>query len=70
VAQVSWTDAALADVERIYDHIAEVNPAAAAALTDALLKAGNSLNRFPNRGRPASHGSRELVVVAPLCHPL
>lgn len=30
-----------------------------------LIAAGNSLSDFPERGRPASGGTRELVIVAP-----
>jgi toxin ParE1/3/4 len=62
---VTWSPAALSDVARIYDYIASFNPAAAQRLARRLLDAGDLLEEFPERGRPTSAGTRELLIVWP-----
>ena len=64
--QVIWSPAALREIAGIYRYIAQFNPSAAAGLADELLSAGDSLETFPNRGRPVPGTAlRELTVVYP-----
>lgn len=66
MAEVVWTDDALADVRAIRRYIAEWNAAAAERLASALIGAGDSLSDWPRRGRPGRiPGTRELVFVWP-----
>ena len=62
---VVWARVALDDVERIYDYIVAFNPRAAAEFADRLFEAGNSLEKFPERGRPIGRGRREYLVIWP-----
>lgn len=59
-----FSPAAIADLVRIRAYIAQFNPIAARRMAERLIAAGDSLARFPNRGRPAGR-YRELVVVRP-----
>lgn len=64
--QVEWRPAALADRTAIFDYLLERNPYAAAAISEALAMAGDSLATFPYRGRPGRvSGTRELLTVLP-----
>jgi toxin ParE1/3/4 len=63
--RVVWSPSALQDILDIYRYIANFNPRAAGALTDALLNAGDGLVNFPRRGRPVGDNLRELTVVYP-----
>jgi plasmid stabilization system protein ParE len=55
--------AALADLARLHDFFADRNPDAARRAVDALLRAVQSLDTSPERGRPAgTPGIRELIV--------
>ena len=55
--------AALADLARLHDFLAGRNPDAAHRAIDALTRAVQSLDTFPERGRPAgTPGVRELIV--------
>ncbi|MEE3626597.1 type II toxin-antitoxin system RelE/ParE family toxin [Nitrospirillum sp. BR 11752] len=64
--KVIWRNAALADVGRIAQHIAEENPVAARQVARELVLAGDSLGTFPHRGRPGRvPGTRELATVRP-----
>ena len=65
MARVIWTRAALSHLELIRSYIEQFDPVAAARFAQRLLDAGNSLTDFPNRGRPAGDGKRELPTVAP-----
>lgn len=58
-----WAPSALQEIVEIYGYIARDNPSAARGIADALLKAGDSLETFPRRGRPVEDNLRELVVV-------
>jgi plasmid stabilization system protein ParE len=64
--KVVWTEPAVRRLEAIQDFVrAQASDAAAAALLAALVDLGDSLDRFPERGRrlperPRS-GLRELV---------
>jgi len=63
---VLWRQAAQADVQRIFAHIADENPIAARQVARELLLAGDSLSMFPHRGRRGRvHGTRELVAYPP-----
>lgn len=63
--RVVWSPSALQDILNIYHYVANYNPGAASALIDTLLNAGDSLAKFPRRGRPAGDNLRELTVVYP-----
>ena len=63
--RVVWTAAALRDLKAIQAYFDQFNPQAAARLADRLVAAGESLAVHPERGRPASAGRRELLVVWP-----
>ena len=65
MALVVWTSGAIAELELIRAYIAIFDPAAAIRLTDRLRQAGESLSDFPNRGRPAGNGMRELPSIRP-----
>jgi plasmid stabilization system protein ParE len=56
---------ALRNLEAARTYITEFNPAAADRMARRLVDAGESLAEFPNRGRPASRGHRELALVPP-----
>lgn len=60
---VRWTRRALADLQRIADHIAQDNPSAAVELAVAMQQKADRLQRFPLLGRVgALDGVRELIV--------
>ena len=63
--RVIWSPGALSEIGHIHSYVADHNPFAAVRLLDALLAAGNSLSRFPHRGRPVGDNLRELVFVYP-----
>ena len=57
------SEAALADLERLHVFLADKNPRAASRAVTALVAAVETLNHFPERGRPAGVPyTRELVV--------
>ncbi|MBA3753101.1 MAG: type II toxin-antitoxin system RelE/ParE family toxin [Nitrospira sp.] len=49
--KVRWTEQALARLADIEDYIAQDNPVAAAKLIERILRRGDGLAQFPNRGR-------------------
>ena len=53
---------AQADVVRLRDFLAKNSPSAAARAGATLSQAIGSLDLFPNIGRPAPRGTRELIV--------
>ena len=63
--KVCWNDAAVATLEAIIDYVRVFNPDAAADLALRFYDAAGSLNEFPDRGRPAAGGTRELISVMP-----
>ena len=65
MAQVVWTDEALATLDAVEAYIAQFNPVAAQRMAIRLLSAAEALQQNPGRGRPISGGRRELVVVHP-----
>lgn len=65
MVRVVWTRRALADLIGIHEYVAEFNPLAAQRLALRLMNAGDSLDLFPERGRPIGSGRRELLSVKP-----
>ena len=66
MALVVWSDAALRDLDGIFEFIAGQNPLAAVRISKELLLAGESLASFPRRGRRrAARRERELVSIRP-----
>lgn len=65
MVQVVWTRVAAENVDLIRAYIAQFDPKAAQRLAVRLIGAGESLCEFPNRGRPADDGLRELATIAP-----
>ncbi|MDF7775864.1 type II toxin-antitoxin system RelE/ParE family toxin [Sphingomonas sp. AOB5] len=65
MARVIWSPVALHDLDLIHSYIAQFDPVAAARIINALIETGNSLKDFPERGRPATRGRRELPSVPP-----
>lgn len=61
--QVRLTEAAQLDLARLQAFLAEKSTRAALRTVDALIEAVESLDQFPNRGRPERGvGRRELVL--------
>lgn len=61
---VIWTEPALRDLEGVRTYIGQFNPTAAQRIAAQLRAAGDSLNEFADRGRPAGR-YRELAVIYP-----
>jgi len=56
----------LADIAAIHTYLADQNPSAAARLANSLIDLGNSLERFPRRGRVGRiSGTREILAASP-----
>jgi plasmid stabilization system protein ParE len=54
---------AVADIERLHAFLTEENPVAAQRVVGVLARAIQSLDTFPDRGRPSPvTGARELIV--------
>ena len=70
MAQIIWTEPALADLEAIADYIAIDKPAAASALVQRVLQAVHQLQAHPESGsRPQELGAqtRYRQLVQPPC---
>jgi len=65
MVQIVWTRRALAQLRWIRAYVAQFDPDAAERLAARLIDAGNSLHEFPDRGRQATAGRRELATVPP-----
>ena len=65
MAEVGWSENALADIQAISDHLSADNPRAAGELVDRLFKATDLLQQFPFSGRRLRGGLRELTTVHP-----
>jgi toxin ParE1/3/4 len=60
--EIRWSPEAADDIERIYRHIQQNNPAAAKHVAQTLYEECKALKTFPNRGRLGrEEGSRELI---------
>jgi toxin ParE1/3/4 len=58
-----WTRLALADLQHVYDYVAEDKPSAAAGVVERVEKSAAMLLRHPQLGRSGRlPGTRELVV--------
>lgn len=62
---IVWTDEAVAHLEAIVGYVEAFNPAAARRLGVRLIETADSLAEFPERGRDAGLGRREMVTVRP-----
>ncbi|MEX2240759.1 MAG: type II toxin-antitoxin system RelE/ParE family toxin [Burkholderiales bacterium] len=62
MAQVAYTDNALANLERAFEFLARHDPGAAAQAARAIRDAVEILSRHPLIGRPIDEGLRELVI--------
>lgn len=65
MAEIVWSTEALERLALIYEYIAQFVPEAAARVAADPIAAANRLEHFPERGRPASNGRRELASVPP-----
>lgn len=63
--RIVWTDEAVAHLEAIVEYVEAFNPAAARRLGERLIDAADSLGTFPDRGRDAGLGRREMTTVWP-----
>lgn len=64
--EVRWSLEAFRDLERIFTHIYQDNPAAAQQITKTLYETCASLRDFPNRGREGRIKGRRELVFPPL----
>ena len=62
MAKLSYSEQALADLERLADFLTEVAPSAAAETVGLIEEAVALLARHPLIGRPVEFGMRELVI--------
>jgi plasmid stabilization system protein ParE len=62
LAALIYSARALADLERLFEFLAEKDPGAAAVAVQAIREAVSILERHPLIGRPVEHGLRELVI--------
>jgi addiction module RelE/StbE family toxin len=65
MAKVVWSPKALSDLIDIRDYIGLDSPIAAQHMAERLLQAGDSLAKFPDRGRAARRGLREWTLIYP-----
>lgn len=65
MAEVVWTREALSNLDLIATYVRQFDPGAAQRFALALIDAANSLEEFPERGRPSTNGTRELPIVPP-----
>jgi plasmid stabilization system protein ParE len=62
LATLSYSDRALADLERLTDFLLASDALAAAETVDLIAEAVGLLSRHPLIGRPVEWGLRELVI--------
>ena len=62
MAQVVYSDNALANLERAFEFPAQDDPAAAVRAAGAIREAVDTLSRHPLIGRALEQGLRELVI--------
>ena len=61
--KIAWSSLAQQDINELFDHILEDNPAAAWAIFERIMEQIEALATHPNRGRPGRvPGTRELVI--------
>lgn len=62
MAQVVYSDNALANLERAFEFLAQEDPSAALRAAAAIREAVDALSRHPLIGRAGEQGLRELVI--------
>ena len=62
---IVWTEEAVEHLEAIVTYVSVYDPAAADRLAQRLIELADSLAEFPDRGRNAGEGRREMTVVWP-----
>jgi plasmid stabilization system protein ParE len=62
LAQIIYVAAALSDLQRLSDFVAETEPLAVSRTIDLISEAISILEHHPLIGRPAEDGLRELVI--------
>lgn len=62
MAQVTYTENALANLERAFEFLAREDPGAAGQAAAAIRDAVDTLSRHPLIGRPVEAGLGELVI--------
>lgn len=65
MAEVVWLREAIDQLDLIAAYVRQFDPAAADRIATSLVDTATSLADFPNRGRPATNGTREMVTVPP-----
>jgi plasmid stabilization system protein ParE len=65
VPKIVWTDEAVEHLEAIVTYVSVYDPTAAARLGEKLVDLADSLAEFPERGRDAGDGRREMTIVWP-----
>lgn len=63
--RIVWTDDAVGHLEAIVTYVAAFDPAAASRLASRLVEVADGLADFPDRGRDAGDGLREMTTVWP-----
>ena len=63
--KIVWTDEAIEHLEAIVTYVSVYDPAAAERLGRRLIELADSLAEFPDRGRDAGDGRREMTTVWP-----
>lgn len=63
--RIVWTDDAVSNLEAIVTYISVFNPVAARRVAERLIEVADSLSEYPNRGRDAGEGRREMTTVWP-----
>lgn len=63
--KIVWTDEAVEHLEAIVTYVSVYNPTAAERLGRRLIELADSLAEFPDRGRDAGDGRREMATVWP-----
>jgi plasmid stabilization system protein ParE len=62
LAAISYSARALADLDRLFDFLVSVDPAAAVGAAELIVDAVRILERHPYIGRPVRGRLRELVI--------
>lgn len=63
--RIVWTDEAIDHLEAIMAYVMAFNPQAAERLGERLIAVADSLAEYPDRGRDAGEGRREMTTVWP-----